>query len=503
MCYDALCLQIASGSTPNPSVHTFQCLVLNVVMNRAVLLLITAGVVIALASSPLAAEEGGDTDVTLKVSIPSEAKDIIEPEVESEHILTVGDALERARTHSQQIQLGQLDVEQSEKARDEVRAGRLPEVSLESRYSNYISRPFIVLPETSPFGEGIMETGARHNFDATVQASVPLYNAQLNRSIDLSRQALAVEQKLQEVTTREVEIEVQRAYLNGLMARQAVEVIEESRQTLEHNLELVQALHEQQAAPEHDLIRMKVQVQNVEPDWLSAVNTYKGALNYLRLLTGIPMDEPIDLDATLEELYSSLPAVGREASFEDNRNIIEVEGQQKLADKRIDVERATYLPTLATFANFSYQGQADHLRVWDYEWTDTAMIGLLLSVPLFSPGRSQRVEQARMEGRRAALQREFIEESLHADFETTQARIAQLDKAISAQKRNVEQAERGFDIAVVSYEEGAYSLLEVNDAEEALREARLNYQQVLGDYISAVLDIEDLLGSTENANEHQ
>lgn len=417
--------------------------------------------------------------------------------------LTVAEALELARTHSHDIRLGQVSAEQAELALDEARMGRLPEVTIDGQYINNLLLPVMVLPEDSPFGEQILETGTQHNFDASVQASVPLYSPQLSRNIELSRIAEQLESQILEATVREIEIEVQRAYLNGLIARENLEVLRQSQQTLEHNLELVESLYEQQAAPEYDLIRTEVQVANIEPEITSAINNLQGALNYLKLLTGIAMDQPIELAVELEQFYESLPEIQFEAGFEANPEMIQLEGQRRIADQQIEVQRAAYLPTLSAFGSYGYQGQGQNLQFWDYEWTDTASVGVGLSIPLFMPGRRQRVEQARAEARQAQIQQDFLRQSLRSEFATTASRIEQLEQTIAAQRRNIEQAERGYEIALVSYEEGAYSLMDVNDAEEALTEARLNYSNVLGDYINAIFDMEDLVGTTVTTTAHE
>lgn len=207
--------------------------------------------------------------------------------------LTLDDALELARTQSMQVRQGRVGVERARLSVDEARAGRLPSLSADGQYINNVRTPFIVLPADSPFGEQILRTGSRHNFSTSVQASVPIYNAQLNRSIELSRAVAALEEVLQEATIREVELEVQRAFVNGLTSREAHQVLLSSHETLERNLELIAALHEEGLVPEYDLVRTEVQVRNLEPELARARNNHDGAVNYIKLISGIPMEEEI------------------------------------------------------------------------------------------------------------------------------------------------------------------------------------------------------------------
>ncbi|MFU8806696.1 MAG: TolC family protein [Bradymonadaceae bacterium] len=412
------------------------------------------------------------------------------------HVLTLQEALELAGRHSQQIRQSRAEVEKSRLSVNEARAGRLPTVGLDGRYTNNLASPVIVLPEGSPFGT-VLRTGARHNFNASAQATIPVYNARLNRSIGLSRVVEELETSLHESTVREVEIEVQRAFLNGLLTRESFAVLQRSHETLQRNLELVEALYAEGMAPEYDMIRTEVQVRNVEPELARAENNHEGALNYLKLITGVPIHEDVVLAGTLEELHASLPTAVFESDFERNRQLIQLEAQHEIAEHQIGLERATYLPTLSAFGNFTYQGQGETLAVWDYPWSHSSAVGLVLSIPIFSGGRRERVERAEIERHQVQMQQEFLSESLQSEFETTLSRIEQLEATIAAQERNIAQAERGFEIARTSYEQGVHSLLDVNDAEAALTNARLNYAISLADYINAMLDMEDLVGNPQ------
>lgn len=446
-------------------------------------------------------EEGVEQERTLPDARTSPGASLASVQSEGARTLTLEEAVELATTRGNQIAQAQLEVRSSELALSEARAGRLPQVSAEGQYSNYIRTPFIVLPEDSPFGGGVLRTGNQHNFNVSAQASVPIWSMQLNRSIDLAKASAELSRLVAESSTTTVRVEVNRAYLNGLITLESLQVLQQSYETLERNLRLVRALYEQGVAPEYDLIRTEVQVRNVEPELSRALSNHLGALNYLKLLTAIPIDEEVRLSGSLRDLYGEADAAQIEANFEQNADLIQLSGQRSLVEQQVALEKAAYWPTLAAFGSFTYQGQGNDLRFWDYNWGETAIVGLTLSVPIFTGGLRQRVEQAQVEGQRLALQEEFLRQSLRSEFEITRARITDLQKTIEAQERNVAQAERGYQIAQASYEEGAYGLMEVNDAESALTDARLNYTAALNDYLNALLDLEELVGAGSDSND--
>lgn len=414
--------------------------------------------------------------------------------------LSIQTALQLARENNHQIRQADVGVEKANLAVREVRSTRLPSVSIDGQYGNYLELPVLFLPPGGPFGDGALRMGSQHNFNSSLQASMPLYNVQLNRTVDLTQAADQLEEAMRDATVREVEIEVQRAFVNGLVTGAALEVLEQSRRTLEENLRLITALHQQGLAPEYDLIRTEVLVTNMEPELSRARNNHEGALNYIKLLTGISIQQQIQLDGSLEEMHASVRSLDFEPDFGRNHQLIQVEGRHELAERQLAVQRAAYLPSIAAVGNYTYQAQGDDLAVQDYNWVNSATVGLRVSIPLFSGGRSERTAQAELDRQQAEMQRAFLLESLRSRFETTASRLRALEQTIQAQERNVAQAERGYEIARVSYEEGVYSLLEVNDAEAALREARLNYQAALSEYINGVLDMEDLVGGGVTAS---
>jgi len=407
--------------------------------------------------------------------------------------VTLQEAIEMARDNSQRIRQAYEDVRRSSLAVSEGQAGRLPTLSADGRYVNNVQTPVIFLPEGSPFGT-VLRTGMRHNVNLNAQAAVPVYNAQLNRSIDLARAARNLNDVILEVTEREVEIEVQRAFLSGLLTREARDVLESSYQTRVDNLELIRSMYEEGVSPEYDLIRIEVQVENMQPELIRARNDHEGALNYVKLLTGIPVETDISLDGSLADLFASIPNIVFEADFSDNPSVVQLEAQRELVEHQIAIERAAYLPSLSAFGNYTIQSQSNDLDITDYNWVTSASVGLQIAIPIFDRSRRYRVEQAEVDRNQLEIQHDFLLESLRAEFQTTSSRLQQVEQSIEAQRRNVAQAERGLRIARVSYENGVHSVVDVNDAELALTEARLNYTNVLSEYVNAVLDIENLLG---------
>lgn len=412
--------------------------------------------------------------------------------------ITIDDAIELALEHNMQIRNAGYELRISESSIRETRSGFLPRVSVDAQYANNLKLPVIFLPPGSPFGD-VLEVGTTHNMSMNAQVTMPLYNQSLITGLSLARANEELSQRIKQATRQEIVTEVQRAYLNVLLTGESLRTLQFSFDRREANLELVRSMHEEGMVPEFDLIRTSVQVENLKPQLRMAENAHTGSRNYLKLLTGVSIDEEIRLLETLEELYSSrwdeVPPQLLERNLVRNPDLLRQEAQLQLARQQLRMSRASYFPSLSLFGVNTYQAQGDQFRPFDYDWINTANIGVSLSVPIFSGfERRYQTQQARIRIEQQESQRAFLKESVAAEYENTLDQMFQARESIQAQKRNLSQAERGYNIARVGYENGTQNLMEVNDAELATTDARLNYLQSVSDYIRSRLDLELTLG---------
>ena len=128
-------------------------------------------------------------------------------------------------------------------------------------------------------------------------------------------------------------------------------------------------------------------------------------------------------------------------------------------------------------------------------WNPYSMIGVTLSIPIFTGGNKfYKIKQTRNSIEQLNLQREDTERNLQLAIKQYMDNMNTCIKRFSASQKGVEQAERGYLIAQKRYDTGAGTLLELNDSELALTQARLNFNQSIYDYIVAKSDLEKVLG---------
>jgi outer membrane protein TolC len=230
---------------------------------------------------------------------------------------------------------------------------------------------------------------------------------------------------------------------------------------------------------------------------IQAENSYRLALNGLKISLGIPFDRAVAVQDTLAlaPVPDSLMDRAVDLAVRQNRMLSALRRQSDLNDALISVERSAYMPTLAAFGTYQWTLQTNAPRFALNDFISSSTVGLTISMNIFNGLQTNaRVDQARLEYRKSQEQVSAMEQATQTGTESTVGRLRRALERIQVQERTVEQAERGYRIARTRYTSGAGTLLEVNDAHLAMINAKVNRIQALYDHAVAAAELDQLLG---------
>ncbi|MEX2592896.1 MAG: TolC family protein [Anditalea sp.] len=419
--------------------------------------------------------------------------------------LTLEETLSSALTGNSDILLSKLEIQRATSLLKAAKGAFLPSIGVDGQYSRNIKRPVFFLPPGEGFGgagggsEGtIIEAGFDNSYNLSAQANLPLYNRELSASTRAAETAVEIQKKGLDINKNQIRAQVKQAYYEALLARESLQVLGQSLENAQRNYENIQNQFSQELVPEYDVIRAEVQVENLRPDILQGQNNYEAAVNNLKLLANIPEEIPVALEESLVELYeSSNPEMILSGySIEENPQLQQLDVQQNLQEKQIEVQKAAFYPSLSAFGNYAWQSQANNFNFNNYFWVNTSSVGVQLNIPVFQGlTRIRQVEQARIDLHQTVIQEEYQRKSLSIQAQNALNRIQRAQRSLEAQEKNIAQAKRGYQIAQVSYNSGVGILIEVNDAELALTQARLNQLEIIYEYLSALADFNQLTGN--------
>ncbi|MDR1403440.1 MAG: TolC family protein, partial [Tannerellaceae bacterium] len=343
--------------------------------------------------------------------------------------------------------------------------------------------------------DGGMKMGLSNNWSLGFSAGMPLINAALWKSISISGQD--VELAIEQARSSKIDManQVKKAYYGVLLANDLYAVFKESYDNAMKNFLDIKQKYEQGFVAEYDLIRADVAVKNVVPNMLQAENSTKLVKWQLKALLGMDLDLPIECKGTLtdfeSELFGDYMTAAANASLEDNTNLKQLDIQNSQLKNTLKLQKFDFAPTLSLSATYNWNAMNENFKFKDYKWNPYSVVGVSLSLPVFTGGsRVQKINQTKVTITQLQLQKDDLERNLQLVVRQSLDNMSTCVKRYDAAQKGVEQAGRGYMIAQKRYDTGAGTLLEMNDAELAMTQAKLNFNQAIYDYIVAKSDLE-------------
>lgn len=407
-------------------------------------------------------------------------------------------AMELARERNPGLRVAALEVTRADVAVDAVRGGYLPSLNAQATYNRNIKKPVIFLPPGSPFGD-VLEIGSDNSYMAAMAARVPVYNPVLNAQLQAARAERELAGEQYRASRIDMTYFVRSAFYDALLARESMEVMQMSYEQAKDNLEQTRKLQQQGLVAEYDLIRAQVQTENLRPSVLQTETAFQMAQNYLKALIGLELSESVELVGNLAEAAENMLVEFHIAeanrSLQRNSDLVQMGMQIRLLGEQQRAVRASALPSLAMSGNYSFQTESNDFRFGDYNWIQMFSAGLQLTIPIFNGFQVRQQErQLEIAGRQMRLQKEFMEENLKIQLDNIlQSMAVALEKSSNAEN-TVAMAARGHDIARARYESGQGTLLEVNDSELALTQARFNLLQAKHELLQARAEYDKFIG---------
>jgi outer membrane protein TolC len=307
------------------------------------------------------------------------------------------------------------------------------------------------------------------------------------------------------------------AYYDVLLADEALRLNENSVRRVRQVLEETEALHRAGMASEYDVLRLRVELANLEPNLRRTRNVASAARRNLGVVTGLDtLTAAIELVGTLatlgtgEEAGWKASAGGDELvdldamsaddvvalALRSRSDLRQLEHTERLRQTEVRVERVEYLPKVSVFGLYTINAQqSGSPDFFGYPRAYGRQVGVQVSMPLFSGfQRPARLGQKEAALRQVRIQRELTGAQAENEVRTLYDAAHEAGARAEAQRLAVAQAQRGFQIATAQYREGLGSQLAVTDAEVALRQSEFNLAEAVYDYLVARARLDEAAG---------
>lgn len=412
-------------------------------------------------------------------------------------VLTITKALNMAREHNKTLRLASETVRQY-KYKVQQALGFLPTISLEGSKNLDEKLMEIQLPPLFPGGPP--QTAAldfTRKYEFTLQIVQPvftggkLYYAFKNARIDLD-----IAREKQDLARKEQVLNVKKVFYNILVLQEVLKAHQEARDLARTNLDTVTEKFKLGMVSKYDKLRAELALDNIKPDILQTGKLLELSRLNLKVLTGIPMDSPIELEGKLDYTHHVLEesrlidmALSR-ASEMKQLNL-----QMKKAGNLLKIAMGQFMPDISLVAAYSYRSDAFRLAAGN--WDNFYTINLAIRFPIFSGlKRSAGVGETRVLKRMLKLEKERLSDGLRIRIKELCLTLRQQYENISLGLKTMDAAREGVRIARLNYEEGLVTILELNSSISQLTHARVGYLQAIYNYNIAAAELEKITGGT-------
>ncbi len=413
--------------------------------------------------------------------------------------LSLQEAISIALRQSQEVAIARLELQKADAQVDEALGNALPTVDFNTRYTYNIQRPVFFFPGDDGIVRPI-EIGSKNALSADISVQQILFNSAVLTGLGtaeiyakISRQGLRTE-------ASDVILAVKQAYYGVLLSREVLDVNETLLKNAEANYQNTKVLYEAGLRAEFDAIRAEVTVANLRPKVAEGRDMYNNAVDGLMRTLGYEKlsSEGIGVTGSFVEPTTGGDVAEEYAALE--RQMLEENPQlgalRLLADvnkELIEIDRSDYLPTVALFGTYKYEGQADNLG--DLDFQPSAFAGINVSLNLYNGGKTAaKMEQSRVAYEQNRFETAQVESLLRLQLKSTLRRIDAALEQLRASERTIEQAERAYSISTTTYKAGTGTQLQINDADLALAQSRLNRLNAIYNYNVALAELEHLIG---------
>jgi outer membrane protein TolC len=432
---------------------------------------------------------------------------------------SLDEAIKTALKNNSDVKISEMNVEKASAAVHEAFGYALPSLDFSAGFNHFINKPKTPFPDFAallgnatysilfdeniiprdnnkfkPVGYSLQSFALSNNYETNLQLTQVLFSSAVFKGIGASQIYLDLSKTQLKSTVSTTVFNVERAFYGVLLTKEVYEITKASFENAQENYKNVSALYGQGLVSEFDNLQAQVQVENIRPTLLDMENKLKDAKDGLKILLGINPENEIEVDGEITYRPMPIPEIQDviDEVLKSNLSLQTLDLKAQVDDAFIELDRAEYWPNLAAFGNYSYAGSSDK---WNFQNYSSLTVGLNFSINLWKGQQtSHRVEQSTITYKQTEEQLAQLKDYLTAQVKSNINELKRVQAVVETQDKNVSLAERAYQIATVRYKEGTSNQLEVQNADIALRQARLNRLQTVYSYLITRYELQQIMG---------
>jgi len=386
-------------------------------------------------------------------------------------------AKEHALNYNRTIKNSGLAIDHSQEQLWAAISAGLPQINATADYSNAMGAEIsIQFDENMP--PSTIPIKPTSNFN--LQLGQLIFNGGYIVGIQTAKLAQKLSEKNLVKTEQDVLSQVIESYYLVLISEESLKILESNVENLNEVYRKTEPLVRVGIMEKVELDQLSVQVNSLSNAVRSAERQYEMTKNLLRVQLGVTAETELELTQSLADFLGENPVDGIDNSFvpEQNLDFQLLEVQEEITEKQIDMQKASFLPTVSGFYNYT-----EKILKPAFDMSPKHMVGLQMNIPVFSSGeRRAKVRQAKIDLETMQNNKALMEEQLEIQFKQLQFNLTSAIESYRVQQKNVEVSREVYQNLRRKYEQGMISGLELTTADN-------NYLQAESQFLTAMLEV--------------
>lgn len=314
----------------------------------------------------------------------------------------------------------------------------------------------------------------------SITASLPIFTGgELQGQIGQAKANYRSMLSAEEQAYNEMKETATTGYFNMLNATNMKALRQESVDRLQAHLDNVIAQYNVGIVARADVLRSEVELANAQQNYITASNEYDVAEATLNNIIGTPLGTTLLLKDRLQyEPYENDMAYCLAYSEQHRPELKQAEYGVDAAEAALVVARSGHMPKVYASASNSWASES-----WPGDDNEEWQVGVTASMNIFDSGvtwsKIHAAQEALVQAKESQRQ---IKDNVELEVRTDYLNLREAEKRITTTQVAVASAEEDYHIAVVRYQAGVGTNIDVMDAQEALTQAKTNYYQALYNY---------------------
>jgi len=438
--------------------------------------------------------------------------------------LSLQEALKMAMQNNTNILNSELDLKMAQKKVWETTASGLPQISGKGSYSHIFKVPTLsfggktVLSDTEvPWdpttqsgtmsslqllsGENIylnsepgtpIELGLKNNTTFDLTLSQLIFSGAYIVGLQATKVYYGLTKQTAEKTRLDVIETVTNTYTMIQLAEESKKILSQNLENIDKTLYEISEMNKQGFLEKTDVDQLEVTANTIRNAMNQIDSNLNMAYRLLKIQLGMDDTAKIEIIDSLESgeslTTSSLSLISETFNIDQNVDYQLIQTSEKAAKLDLNLAKSAFLPTIAGFYNHT-----EKLKAPAFDFAPKDLIGLNLSLPIFSSGqRMSVVSQKKMALEKAKNTRMLVSSSLMIQAGQYQSDLKLKLERFQNQKKSAELSDDIYQRTLEKYKQGMASSMDLMTSQNQYLSNLTNYYQTIYDVLGAKSKLEKM-----------